>query len=125
MHMNKPFKTCIPVIQEQGKWSDIEQQPPFDDCKWNNTAANGDGGTKPTGTTLKKIDKVWSGVPDSRFGKLFLIRDANNFDKSQQFGLMYPIEFETKFTTKINTSESFLELLLSIGRGGTSTTNVP
>ena len=39
------------------------------------------GVTKPTGT-LYKFDKVRRRAPDGRFGKVFLIRDANNFDKS-------------------------------------------
>ena len=29
--------------------------------------------------TSYNFDKVWSGAPDGRFGKLCLIRDANNF----------------------------------------------
>ena len=36
------------------------------------------GVTKPTGKSYN-FDKVWSNV---RFGKLFVIMDANNFDKS-------------------------------------------
>ena len=35
--------------------------------------------TNQTGTSYN-FDKVCSGAPDDRFGKLFLIRDANNFD---------------------------------------------
>ena len=48
-----------------------------------NTALIEEGGgvTKPTGTSYY-FDKVWSGAPDGRFEKLFLIRNAKNFDQS-------------------------------------------
>ena len=45
------------------------------------TALNEGGCTKPTGTSYN-FDKVWSGAPNGRFGKLYIIKDANNFDKS-------------------------------------------
>ena len=53
---------------EQYKSSDIEQQPPFGDCKISNIQPQNRGGTKPTGTSYN-FDKVWSGAPDGRFGK--------------------------------------------------------
>ena len=37
--------------------------------------------TKPT-TTLFNFDKVWNTAPDGHLGKLCLIRNANNFEKS-------------------------------------------
>ena len=68
------------LVEEQDEYSDIEQQPPFGDRKISNIQPqNRGGGTKPTGTSYN-FDKVWSGAPDGRFGKLFLIRDANNLD---------------------------------------------
>ena len=69
-------------LKVQDKSSDIEQKPPFGDCKISNIQPQNKGGgavTKPTGTSYN-FDKVWSGAPDGRFGKLFLIRDANNLD---------------------------------------------
>ena len=39
----------------------------------------GGGFTKPRGTSCN-FDKVWSGAPDGRLGKYFLIRDTNNLD---------------------------------------------
>ena len=39
------------------------------------------GGYK-TNVNILNFDKVCGGAPYGRFGKLFLIRDANNFDKS-------------------------------------------
>ena len=45
--------------------------------------------------TSYNFDKIWSGAPEGRFGKLFLIRDANNFDKSPN-----SIIFAGKFTHK-------------------------
>ena len=48
--------------QKQDKSSDIEQQPSFDDHKYEV------GVTKPIGTSYN-FDKVWSGVPDGCFGK--------------------------------------------------------
>ena len=39
------------------------------------------GGYKQTGIPYN-FDKVWSGAPNGRFGKLFLIRDAYTFEKS-------------------------------------------
>ena len=69
------------LVEEQDEYSDIEQQPPFGDRKISNIQPQKKGGgcTKPTGTSYN-FDKVWSGAPDGRFGKLFLIRDANNLD---------------------------------------------
>ena len=39
-------------------------------------------GVYKTNGNIMKCDKVCNGAPDGRFGKLFLIRDAKNFDKS-------------------------------------------
>ena len=47
-----------------------------------NTQPQNKGGfTKSTGTSYN-FDKVWSGAPDGRFGKWFLIRDANNLENT-------------------------------------------
>ena len=42
----------------------------------------------------------------------------NNPDFDNYLGQMYPAELEIKDTTESNTSASYLDLLLSIGRGG-------
>ena len=59
----------------------------------------GGEGTQPMGTSYN-FDKVWSGAPDERFGKLFLIRDANTFDKSQN-SIYFKLHFTGKFTQVI------------------------
>ena len=45
------------TFKEQDKWSDIEQQLPFGDCKYSNTLLRKRGDTKPTGTSYH-LDKV-------------------------------------------------------------------
>ena len=76
----KPVTTMTVIsVTEQDKSSDIEQQPPFGDRKISNIQPKIGRGTKQTGTSYNFV-KVWSGAPDGRFGKLFLIGDANNLD---------------------------------------------
>ena len=67
-------------LLEQDKSSDIKQQSTFCDCKWsNNTLMR--LGYKTNGTSYN-FDKACSGAPDGSFEKVYLIRDANHFDKS-------------------------------------------
>ena len=75
------ISTFASDIWEQTKSSDIEQPPPFGDRKKkiNTLPQMRGGGTKTTGTSYN-FDKGLSGVPDGHLGKLFLIRDAYNFD---------------------------------------------
>ena len=58
------------ALKEQDKSSDIEQQPPFGDCKYSNALLPKRVGedTKPTGTSYN-LHKVWCDAPDVRFGK--------------------------------------------------------
>ena len=42
----------------------------------------------------------------------------NNPDFENYLGHMYPDDLEIKYTTESNTSASYLDPLLSIGRGG-------
>ena len=46
------------------------------------------------------------------------VLSINNPDFENYFGQMYPLELEIKDTTESNTSASYLDLLLSIGRDG-------
>ena len=50
-----------------------------DHTQSNTQPQNRGGVTKPRGTSYN-FDKVWRGAPDGRFGKYFIIRDANNLD---------------------------------------------
>ena len=86
-----------PVELEQDKSSDIEQQPPFGDRNISNIQPQNRRG-KPTGTSYN-FDKVWSGAPDGRFGK-------------------YLENIEIKYMTESNTSASYLDLFLRIGKDG-------
>ena len=46
------------------------------------------------------------------------VLSINNPDFENYLGQMYPVEFEIKNTAESNTSASYLDLLLSIGRDG-------
>ena len=46
------------------------------------------------------------------------VLSINNPEFENYLGQMYPVELEIKDTTESNTSASYLDLLLSIGRDG-------
>ena len=48
------------------------------------------------------------------------VLSINNPEFEDYLGQMYPAELDTKDTTERTTSASYLDLLLSIGRGGTT-----
>ena len=48
----------------------------------------------------------------------------NNPEFENYLGQMYPVELEIKDTTERNTSASYLDLLLSIGRDGQLHTSI-
>ena len=62
--------------------------------KWK---GKGGGLKKQTTGTSYDFDKIWSGAPDGSSGKLFLYRDANYFDKSQNI-MFSMLHFAGKFT---------------------------
>ena len=51
------------------------------------------------------------------------VLSINNPEFENYLGQIYPVELEIKDTTESTTSASYLDLLLSIGRDGQSTTN--
>ena len=52
------------------------------------------------------------------------VLSINNPEFENDLGQMYPVELEIKDTTESNTSASYLDLLLSIGRGGQLHTSI-
>ena len=56
---------CFTNVAEQNKSSDIEQQLPFGDSKYNNTLHTKKWDKKSTGTSYN-FDKVWSVAPVSK-----------------------------------------------------------
>ena len=64
----------------------------------------------------------------SRFNSTYRYIDDVLSIKNPEFenflGQMYPVELEIKDTTESNTSASYLDLLLSIGRGGQLHTSI-
>ena len=52
------------------------------------------------------------------------VLSINNSEFENYLGQMYPVELEVKDTTESNTSASYLDLLLSIGRGGQLHTSI-
>ena len=52
------------------------------------------------------------------------VLSINNPEFENYLGQMYPVELEIKDTTESNTSASYLDLLLSIGRGGQLHTSI-
>ena len=52
------------------------------------------------------------------------VLSINNLEFENYLGQMYPVEFENKDTTESNTSASYLDLLLSIGRDGQLHTSI-
>ena len=52
------------------------------------------------------------------------VLSINNIEFENYLGQMYPVEFENKDTTESNTSASYLDLLLSIGRDGQLHTSI-
>ena len=52
------------------------------------------------------------------------VLSINNPEFENYLGQMHPVELEIKDTTESNTSASYLDLLLSIGRDGTLHTSI-
>ena len=93
-------------------------------------------GTGP-GARLTNVRNIRKKIPLTKFVRTILasrfnftyryiddILSINNPDFENYLGQMYPVELEIKDTTESNTSASYLDLLLSIGRDGQLHTSI-
>ena len=75
-----------------------------------------------------KTKKILHSSPSLRLCKrirnIIILLSINNSEFVNYLGQMYPVEFDIKDTTESNTSASYLDLLLSIGRDGQLQTSI-
>ena len=81
----------------------------------------------PKTSTLKMTSSrclsFWRLGPISHTG-IDDVLSINNPEFDHYLGQMYPVELEIKYTTESNTSASYLDLLLSVGRDGQLHTSI-